>query len=123
MTATTWDETPVAIQTDEAELRRKEIGGDLSVALIRLVKGADMGPALKGLPDDMCPCPHWGYLLKGRLKLRTGTAPEAYDVYEEGQAFYWPPGHVPEALEDCEFVDFSPTEEFDRVIGHITSQD
>ncbi|MFB4423341.1 hypothetical protein C5F59_019920 [Streptomyces sp. QL37] len=122
MTATTWNETPVAIRTDEAELRRTEIGGDLSVALIRLVKGADMGPALKGLPDDMCPCPHWGYLLKGRLRLRTGAGPEAYEVYEEGQAFYWPPGHVPEALEDCEFVDFSPTEEFDRVISHINAQ-
>ncbi|MFJ4841993.1 hypothetical protein [Streptomyces sp. NPDC088746] len=122
MTATTWNETPVAIRTDEAELRRTEIGGDLSVALIRLVKGADMGPALKGLPDDMCPCPHWGYLLKGRLRLRTGAGPEAYDVYEEGQAFYWPPGHVPEALENCEFVDFSPTNEFDKVISHINAQ-
>ncbi|MFG2587699.1 hypothetical protein [Streptomyces sp. NPDC048438] len=122
MTATTWNETPVAIRTDEAELRRTEIGGDLSVALIRLVKGADMGPALKGLPDDMCPCPHWGYILKGRLRLRTGADPEAYEVYEEGQAFYWPPGHVPEALEDCEFVDFSPTKEFDRVISHINAQ-
>ncbi|MBM7437814.1 hypothetical protein [Streptomyces sp. HB132] len=97
MTATTWNDTPVAIRTDEAELRRKAIGGDLSGASIPLVKGADMGPALKGLPDDMCPCPHRGYLLKGRLKLRTGADPAAYGVYEEGQAFHWPPGHVPEA--------------------------
>ncbi|MFE4690822.1 hypothetical protein ACFRH6_12270 [Streptomyces sp. NPDC056749] len=122
MTATTWNETPVAVRTDAAELRRTEIGGDLSVALIRLAKGADMGPALKGLPDDMCPCPHWGYMIEGRLKLRTGTGPEAYETYERGQAFYWPPGHVPEALEDCEFVDFSPTKDFDRVISHINSQ-
>ncbi|MEU5657556.1 hypothetical protein ABZ802_18300 [Streptomyces sp. NPDC047737] len=122
MTATTRNETPVAMQTADVELRKKEIGGDLMVAFIRLVKGADMGPALKGLPDDMCPCHHWGYVLKGRLKLRTGTDAEAYEVYEEGQAFYWAPGHVPEALEDCDFVDFSPTKEFDQVISHITSQ-
>ncbi|MFF5898110.1 hypothetical protein ACFY8O_19545 [Streptomyces argenteolus] len=119
MTSTTRDETPVAMQTDDAELRKKEIGGDLTVAFIRLVKGADMGPGLKGLPDDMCPCPHWGYVVKGRLKLRTGADSE---VYEEGQAFYWAPGHVPEALEDCDFVDFSPTKDFDQVISHLTSQ-
>lgn len=122
MTATTWNDTPVAIRTGEAELRRKEIGGDLTVAFARLAKGTDMAPALKGLPDDMCSCPHWGYLLKGRLKMRTGAGPDAYDVYEAGQAFYWAPGHAPEALEDCEYVDFSPTDEFDRVITHITSQ-
>lgn len=58
-------------------------------------------------------------MLKGRLELRTGADSQ---VYEAGQAFYWPPGHVPEALEDCEFVDFSPTVELDRVISRITSQ-
>lgn len=122
MTATTWNETPVAIEGPGAELRMKEIGGDLTVAFARFSKGTDMGPALKGLPDDLCPCPHWGYLLKGRLKMRTGADPESYEVYEEGQAFYWAPGHSPEALEDCEYVDFSPTKEFDRVVGHVTSQ-
>ncbi|MFE9722210.1 hypothetical protein ACFYQ5_01020 [Streptomyces sp. NPDC005794] len=121
MTATTRKDTPVAIETDGAELRMKEIGGGLTVAFARFSKGTDMGPALKGLPDDLCPCPHWGYLLKGRLKMRTGAGSEAYEVYEEGQAFYWGPGHAPEALEDCEYVDFSPTEEFARVVGHITS--
>jgi hypothetical protein len=38
-----------------------------------------------------------------------------------GQAFYWGPGHAPEAIEDSDYVDFSPTEEFRRVIEHITS--
>ncbi|MFD9499570.1 hypothetical protein [Streptomyces sp. NPDC060035] len=122
MTATTWNETPVAIEGEDAELRMKEIGGDLTVAFVRLSKGTDMGPALTGMPDDLCPCPHWGYLLKGRLKLRTGADSQSYEVYEEGQAFYWPPGHAPEALEDCEIVDFSPTKEFGRVIDHVTSQ-
>ena len=42
------------------------------------------------------------------------------DVYEAGQAFYWPPGHAPRALEDCEYLDFSPTQEFGVVIRHLT---
>lgn len=52
----------------------------------------------------------------------TEPGSDAYEVYEEGQAFYWPPGHAPEALEDCEYVDFSPTKEFNRVVDHITSR-
>ncbi|MGQ0575618.1 MAG: hypothetical protein ACT4RN_15660 [Pseudonocardia sp.] len=36
-----------------------------------------------------------------------------------GEAFYWAPGHAPEALEDCEYVDFSPTRELTKVVEHI----
>jgi hypothetical protein len=109
-------DTPIVIQDENVELRMSEVG-ELSVSFIRLSEGVDLGPALAGLPDDLCPCPHWGYMLKGRLKMRTGDGDE---IYEAGQAFYWPPGHAPVALEDCEYVDFSPTEEFAAVIRHIT---
>jgi len=34
-----------------------------------------------------------------------------HDVIEAGQAFYLPPGHVPDADADTEFVIFSPTAE------------
>ena len=34
------------------------------------------------------------------------------DVIEQGQAFYMPPGHVPEADAGTEFMIFSPTDEF-----------
>ena len=27
----------------------------------------DSTPMLKGLPGDRCPCPHWGYVFKGRV--------------------------------------------------------
>ncbi|WP_405733641.1 hypothetical protein OG607_37940 [Streptomyces sp. NBC_01537] len=119
MTATTRSDTPVAIAGGGMELRMQEIGDDITVAFVRFPEGTDMGPALKGLPDDMCPCPHWGYVLKGRLKMLTK---EGDEIYEAGQAFYWPPGHVPVALEDCEYVDFSPTVEFREVIDHVTAQ-
>jgi hypothetical protein len=41
------------------------------------------------------------------------------EVYSAGEAFYWPPGHAPEALEDSEYVDVSPTAEFNEVVRHI----
>ncbi|MGW2561842.1 hypothetical protein ACWCXB_21830 [Streptomyces sp. NPDC001514] len=119
MTAATRRDTPVAIEGGGVELRMEEVGGDLTVSFVRLPKGADMAPALKGQPDDLCQCPHWGYLLAGRLKMKTKDGDE---IYEAGQAFYWPPGHAPEALEDCDYVDFSPTREFNEVIQHIKAQ-
>ena len=84
-----------------------------------LAKGIDLAPALHGLPSDLCPCPHWGYMLKGRLRMKTA---EGDQVFEAGDAFYWGPGHAPEALEDCEYVDFSPTAEFEPVLDHLTGQ-
>lgn len=57
-------------------------------------------------------------MIKGWLKMVTKDGEE---VYEAGQACYWPPGHAPVALEDCEYVD-SPADEFTAVIDHITAQ-
>ena len=48
----------------------------------------DATPLLKGLPNDECQCPHWGYVLKGRLRYRVGDREE---VFEAGDAFYLPP--------------------------------
>ena len=27
---------------------------------------ADIAPLFRGLPDDRCQCPHWGYVVKGK---------------------------------------------------------
>jgi hypothetical protein len=55
-------------------------------------------------------------MLEGRLSMRT---PEGDRTYSAGEAFYWAPGHVPVALENCAYVDFSPTADFEHVIRHI----
>jgi hypothetical protein len=69
----------------------------------------DATPLLKGLPDDRCQCPHWGYVVRGRMTFRFGDREE---VYEAGDAFYTPPGHIPVKNEpDTEVVMFSPAEE------------
>jgi hypothetical protein len=109
------NEVPVAIEGDGVELRMRDEGG-LTVSFVRLPAGANLAPALQGLPGDLCPCPHWGYMLKGRVRMHTAEGPREYPA---GEAFYWGPGHAPEALEDSEYVDFSPAEEFHRVIDHI----
>jgi hypothetical protein len=110
------DTVPIVVKDENVELRMAEVG-EMTVSFIRLTEGTDLGPALVGLDGDSCPCPHWGYMLEGRLLMRaTGND----QTYEAGQAFYWAPGHAPFALTDCAYVDFSPTAEFNAVIAHIT---
>jgi hypothetical protein len=116
MQALTRDDVPVTISNDDVDVRTSEFG-DMTVSFIRLRKGTDLGPALVGLPGDLCQCPHWGYMLSGRLKMRSDRGDS---TYEAGQAFYWAPGHAPVALEDCAYVDFSPTDEFSPVLEHLS---
>ena len=109
------ENVPITIQGDGVELRTAEVG-EMTVAFVKLRAGTDLSPAVKGLPGDLCPCPHWGYMVKGRVMMQTKDGEQA------GQPFYWSPGHAPMALEDSEYVDFSPPEEFATVIRHIKGE-
>ncbi len=119
MKAVSRNDAPIVIDGDGVEVRVQEIGGGMSTSFIRLPQGADLGPALKGLAGDSCPCPHWGYIISGRLQMRTA---DGDFVYETGQAVYWAPGHIPMALQDTQYVDFSPTNQFNQVVSHIQAQ-
>ena len=72
----------------------------------------DATPLMKGLPDDRCQCPHWGYVVSGKVTFRFADREE---VFEAGDAFYTPPGHVPVKHEPgTELVIFSPAEELHK---------
>jgi hypothetical protein len=87
---------------------RGELDG-YTVSFTSVLEDIDATPLMKGLPDDRCQCPHWGYVLKGKMTARYADRDE---VYEAGDAFYSPPGHVPVQHEPgTEFVWFSPSEE------------
>jgi hypothetical protein len=72
----------------------------------------DSGPLLKGLPGDRCPCPHWGYVFKGRV---TYTFEDHEEVHEPGDAFYVPGGHLQRAEAGTEYLQFSPADELRTV--------
>ncbi|HMG64956.1 MAG TPA: hypothetical protein VK599_18580 [Streptosporangiaceae bacterium] len=78
---------------------------DYAVDFVTIQQGHSLAPLLAGLPGDSCPCPHWGYVFAGQI---TVTYPDREEVFEAGDAFYMPPGHVPAAVEGSEFVMFSP---------------
>ncbi|WP_412540377.1 cupin domain-containing protein [Longispora sp. K20-0274] len=82
---------------------------EYTVSFVEFRSDVDATPLLKGLPDDRCQCPHWGYVLHGKV---TFTYADREEVFETGDAFYTPPGHIPVKHEPgTEFVMFSPTEE------------
>ena len=90
------------------EDRHDDIEG-YTVSFVSFREDIDATPLHKGLPDDKCQCPHWGYVTKGRLTFRYSDRDE---VFEAGDAFYTPPGHIPVQHEPgSEMVLFSPAEE------------
>jgi hypothetical protein len=70
---------------------------------------ADATPLFKGLPDDRCQSPHWGYVIAGRITFKYADRDE---VYEAGDAYYAPPGHIPVIAAGTEVVEFSPTDAY-----------
>lgn len=88
---------------------REEQFADYTVNFVEFRQDIDATPLLKGLKDDRCQCPHWGYVIRGRMTMRFADRDE---VYEAGEAYYAPPGHCPVQHEPgTEIVQFSPTEE------------
>ena len=55
------------------------------ISLLDLREEVDMAGAAKGLPDDLCPCPHWGYVTAGRV---TFTFRDHTEEFEAGDAFH-----------------------------------
>ncbi|MFC4359136.1 cupin domain-containing protein [Halobium salinum] len=117
---------PVRIDTPDA-VARQQMGfgdasgyGELSGEYFTFASGTDITPLLEGLEDDLCQCPHWGYVLDGVLTAEYSDGRE--EVTRAGELFYWPPGHTVRANEDAEIVMFSPQEEHAAVIDHIQAK-
>jgi hypothetical protein len=97
---------------------RHEAIGDQTINFVSFHADVDGTPLLKGLPGDLCDCPHWGYVFKGKLTMRFADHDE---VFESGDAFYVPPGHAPIVEAGTEIVQFSPTESLDRISAVMKS--
>ena len=91
--------------------------GGYSVGFETYTADADLGPFFKGLPDDRCQCPHWGYVVKGKVTYKYADGEE---TFEAGDAYYAPPGHTPVLSAGTEVVEFSPTDELHRTVEVVT---
>ena len=87
-----------------------------AIEFVTFKQDIDSTPFLKGLPNDECHCPHWGYVLEGAV---TFTIDGVEEVYGPGDAFYVPPGHLQRADEGTEYLQFSPAKEMAEVEAQI----
>src|SRR6266550_4659747 len=94
------------------EGRYEELGG-YTVGFEHFREDADATPLFRGLPNDRCQSPHWGYVIDGRVTFRYADHDE---VYEAGDAYYAPPGHVPVIEAGTDIVEFSPTVEYGKTM-------
>ena len=75
-----------------AEDRSEDLGG-YTVNFVSIRADNDLAALLAGLPGGQCPCPHWGYVIKGQLTIRYGDREE---VIGAGQAYYRRPQSEPQ---------------------------
>jgi hypothetical protein len=107
------EDLPVAIEADEAVIQEVE-WADIHVGFETYHEDFDVAPLLKGLPDDMCQCPHYGYVMKGRMRVKYADGRE--EVVNAGDAYYMAPGHAPIMEAGTEIVEFSPKDEFRKTM-------
>ena len=117
------EDVDVRMEIPGATIRqRREFGdvsgyGGISGEYFTLAAGVDTTPLFEGLEGDLCQCPHWGYVLRGRLT--TTDADGVEETVDAGDLFYWPAGHNVRVDADAEIVMFSPQHEHTRVIEHM----
>jgi hypothetical protein len=97
--------TPVTVDEELIEGRYAELGG-YTVGFERFPNDVDPAPLFTGLPQDRCPCPHWGVVTSGQITFRWSDHEETYG---EGDAYYASPGHLPLIAAGTSIVEFSPT--------------
>src|SRR5919201_807425 len=90
--------------------RSEQIDG-YTVNFTSFAADIDGAPLMKGLVDDRCQCPHWGYVVSGRMTFRYADGEE---VFEAGDAFLTPPGPLPVVEGRQQLVSFSPSEELKK---------
>jgi hypothetical protein len=115
MPAFSQDQVPVEFEVDVAQTRTVDQGG-MTIAFERLSAGVETAPLYKGLPDDACQSPHWGYLIEGRLRVHLTDGTQESIV--AGQAYHLPAGHNVVVEQDALVVEFSPTEDRARTMEH-----
>ncbi len=117
------DNVDVRMEIPGAVIRQRTDFGNvsgfdkISGEYFTLSAGVDTTPLFQGLEGNLCQCPHWGFVLHGKL-VATDARGERETVNAD-DLFYWPPGHNIMVEADAEIVMFSPQREHSHVISHM----
>jgi len=110
-------EVPVAVDLPQLQCRQAEWGA-MTVESMTVRQTLDTAPFFKGLPEDRCQCPHWGYVIRGTLRFRFRDHEE---VFQAGEVYYAAPGHTVVFEKGTEYVEISPREQLAETMKVIGS--
>lgn len=117
------DQIPTKINVPGAVARQTAAFGDatgfgvIGGEYFSLAAGTDIAPLLKGLKDDGCQAPHWGYMIAGEVVVTYTDG--STDTCTQSDLFYWPPGHTVRVVQDAEVILFSPHREHTAAMDHM----
>ena len=114
------EKMPLAHELPGSKLFSPGIWGGLFVECIECTEKIDVGPMLEGLPNNQCPCPHWGYMLKGAIHMKYEDGME--EVIKEGDVFFMPKGHTAWFEAGSKMLSFSPEAESKQLADHIAKK-
>ena len=104
------------ISLDGLDVWQEHFDGGYSVCFESHSADVDLAELFRGLPDDRCQTPRFGYVVAGAMTFRFADHEEKY---EAGEAYYVPPGHTPVHHAGAEIVEFSPTDELARTMAVV----
>ena len=94
----------LTIEVDQPGIRRAAVvWGGVRVSLELLAACAKLGRQ----PVVRCPCPHWGWLRAGRLRV---SYPDHDELISAGDLYFAAPGHTVVVEQDCDVLEMSPAD-------------
>jgi hypothetical protein len=105
-----------SVEFEGLDVRLEHLQGGYSVCFEKHTADAELGALFRGLPEDRCPLPRWGYVLKGKVSF---VFRDRRETFEAGDAYYVPPGHIPVHHAGAEVVEFSPTDVLGKTIDVV----
>ncbi len=106
---------PISVSSNSYEGRFIEWGGFI-IAFEKWLEELDETNMFKDLPTNNCPCPHWGYLFKGKMIVHYKDHEETINA---GEAYYLKPGHVSLITKGTESMEISPKQEYREAMAAI----
>ncbi len=110
-------DVPGAVARQAIDFGKASGYGSLAAEYFSLGAGTDIAPLLKGLDDDACHAPHWGFMISGEVVITYTDGQE--ESCSGDDLFYWPPGHSVRVVNDAEVILFSPQVEHIKVMNHM----
>lgn len=105
-----------AMASEGYEGRYENFDGGYTVAFETYTADADLTDLFRGLPDDRCQSPHWGYVIEGKVTYKFADHEE---TFQAGEAYYAPAGHTPLLHAGTRLVEFSPTDALAATIAVV----